>query len=56
MKIKINWGNYVILISIDFQTAYDSIRREQLVKALKEYKINSDIIDVKGKFILVIKP
>ena len=39
----------LIVISIDFQKAYDSIKREKLISILKDYKINSDIINVISK-------
>ena len=35
----------LIVISIDFRKAYDSVKREAMMEMLKEYKINEDIIE-----------
>ena len=35
----------LIIIAIDYRKAYDSVKREKMVEALKYYKIDSDIID-----------
>ncbi|MEL6606481.1 MAG: reverse transcriptase family protein, partial [Cyanobacteria bacterium J06614_10] len=35
----------LIVIAIDFQKAYDSIKRESLIEIMKEYKIHKDIIE-----------
>ena len=36
----------LIITAIDFKKAYDSVKREQLVKAMIDFKINEKIIDV----------
>ena len=36
----------LVITAIDFKKAYDSIKREELVKAMKDYKINEKVIDV----------
>ena len=33
------------LVSIDFEKAYDSIRREKIIEILKDYRIQGEIID-----------
>ena len=36
----------LIVISIDFTKAYDSVKREKLIKVLKDYKVNANLIDI----------
>ena len=35
----------LIIVSVDFKKAYDSIKREQIIEVMKEYKIHPKLID-----------
>ena len=39
----------LIVISIDFKKAYDSIKREKIIEVMKEYKIHKKLIDTTGE-------
>ena len=36
----------LIIISIDFAKAFDSIKRDVMIKLLMEYKVNHKVIDI----------
>ena len=39
----------LIVISVDFKKAYDSIKREKIIEAMIEYKIHPKVIDATGE-------
>ena len=45
----------LIVTSIDFRKAFDSIKRETLVEVLKEYKIHPLVIDSIAKIYVKVK-
>ena len=36
----------LVVVSIDFKKAYDSIKREEMIQVMKEYRIHPEVIDI----------